>query len=464
MRAGPARPLRPRPRRGGRRERVVGFCALWVRRPGSRSLVCRLRSSRPCSWSLRAARAASVHCLRGSRSYPWSLRAVRAASVHCLLGSRPCSWSLRAARAASVHCLRGSRSYPWSLRSVRAASVHCLRSSRAFPWSLRPVRAASCTGIWPGGARPLGVDGGSHGALAIGRLRCPVCGSRRKAVEDRLDRLSIASCIENPQPDLVSRLVRQGAASNDPRLELERRSLGQLATELDAQRTCKLQRLGQLQTRARWREIDQHGFGPEKAGSHPHALTDQRASAFALFGAAIELVEQKQAQGSGMNRSVQNHRDANATQMGRERFGGILDHGERTGPLGQVRWAGIEQSLGRGDHQLRRLDLLPVGKVRKAVHRRDVEFRQHGHEFGELAIPLQQNYFAVGLLLAIADMAGLSHEFALSFDTGAPMMASQGDLGGCGPQRSNRPTALQTEARGGDTRLRCGGSGEVGIG
>ena len=92
-----------------------------------------------------------------------------------------------------------------------------------------------------------------------------------------------------------------------------------------------------------------------------------------------------------VDRASDDHCDADATQMGDERFTRVVDDRDRAWPSSQIRSAGFEQPSSRNHHEAGALEFLRLGQTRGAFVDGYSEFREQVGKFGEFTVALEQH-------------------------------------------------------------------------
>jgi len=141
-----------------------------------------------------------------------------------------------------------------------------------------------------------------------------------------------------------------------------------------------------------------------------------------------------------MDRATNDHRGADATELGNECATRVIDDCDRSRPEAQVGRAGFEESFSGDDDELRTLEFVRIRKRSAAFFDPNGELRQESGELREFAAVLEEH----DPILCLFGY-GLSHEVAL------PLLASTGRfqrLENWGvTYQTNRPKGSESEGR-----------------
>jgi hypothetical protein len=250
--------------------------------------------------------------------------------------------------------------------------------------------------------------------LAVGRVRLPLCWASSEAGENCLDRLYMMVCTEDRHTDFESGEIVLAGGTNradDSGLQSNRLALGQVLADQNPDFGTDLGRIGQLYSRTSRREFEEGGRGSEESSADVNRMADQNALSNSAFWTAIDFVEQEKSECAGMDRASDDHRDADAIEVGDEGSTRVVDDGDRSRPETQIRGTRFEEPLARNDHEPGTFEFFGIGEVRaEFVHGHGEFFEQVG-KFGEFTTALKQH----GPIAWMRGGGRLTHEVALSF-------------------------------------------------
>ena len=250
--------------------------------------------------------------------------------------------------------------------------------------------------------------------LAVGHVRLPLGWASCEASEDRLDRLYMTLRIEDRHTDFGFReTVLTGGTyrADDSGLKSNRLGLGQVLADQNPYLGTDLGRIGQRDSRTGWREFEEGGRSSEESSADVNRMADQNALSNSAFWTAIDFVEQEKSECAGMDRASDDHRDADAIEVGDEGSARIVDDGDRSRPETQVGGTRFEEHLARNDHEPGTFEFFGIGEARaEFVHGHGEFFEQVG-KFGEFTTVLKQH----GPIGWIRGGGRLTHEVALPF-------------------------------------------------
>ena len=124
-------------------------------------------------------------------------------------------------------------------------------------------------------------------------------------------------------------------------------------------------------------------------------------------------MQQQQAQRAGMDGPSDDHRHADAIQLGDERPARVVDDRDGSWPEAEIGAAPLEQTPADDDDQARALELIEGGQTLGARLDCDAELREEIGELGQLTAVLEQHGTLVDSLVA-----GLIHGVALPLAAG----------------------------------------------
>jgi hypothetical protein len=139
-------------------------------------------------------------------------------------------------------------------------------------------------------------------------------------------------------------------------------------------------------------------------------MTDQDTFSTSTLWAAIDFMQQEESKRAGMNRTSDDHGDADAVEMSDEGQARVVDDGDRTRPEAQVRRSRFEESSPRNDDEAGSVELFEIREAALAFVEGDREILEYLDELGQFTAVLEQDD-AVARLRG----AGLTHELALPF-------------------------------------------------
>ena len=118
-------------------------------------------------------------------------------------------------------------------------------------------------------------------------------------------------------------------------------------------------------------------------------MTDEDAFSDTSFRPAVDFMQQEEAERVGMNWTPDDHRDADPTEMGDQRFTRVVDHRDGPRPSFEIGCSGFEKSSSRDHGKSRPGELLVARASRGAFVDRHREFSEDLGKFGELAAALE---------------------------------------------------------------------------